>query len=277
MPVALAGVFTHTKSMQFVDTHCHIHDPEFFTAEQAEEALEQAVKAGVTRMICVGTSLEDSRRAVAFADAHPENCWASIGIHPHEGSKLTPNEITRHLEELSILAEHPSVIAVGECGLDFYYNDKNDYLTAQEALLRGQIEIALNYTLPITFHVREAFDEFWRIFEGYKGIKGVLHSFTDRSVHLERALVHQLLIGINGIATFTTHKWQLDLFKTVKLADFVLETDAPFLTPKPIRGNMNAPENVIYITKFLADLRNESEEVIAKATTANAKKLFNLV
>lgn len=262
--------------MQLIDTHCHIHDPEFFTAEAAEEVLKQAVKNGVTKLLCVGTTLEDSKNAVAFAHAHPKQCWASVGIHPHEASKLTSEQIAQHLEELSWLAQDEKVVAVGECGLDFYYNDKNKFLVAQEALLRGQIEIALSRKLPLSFHVREAFDEFWRVFESYEGIQGVLHSFTDRALHLERALQHKLLIGVNGIATFTTHQWQRDLLKSLSLHDFVLETDAPFLTPVPKRGNINSPENVIYITKYLAELRGESEEAVAKATTANAEKLFNL-
>lgn len=260
--------------MQFVDTHCHIHDPEFFTSEEAERVLQNALKSGVSTVLCVGTSLEDSKQAVAFAADHPEHCWASVGIHPHEGSKLSPDTISAHLEVLAELAENPKVVAVGECGFDFYYNDKKDSLTKQEALLRGQIEIALQRGLPLSFHVREAFEDFWRVFESYKGITGVLHSFTDKPLHLERALQEGLLIGINGIATFTTHSWQRDLFKTIKSSNFVLETDSPFLTPVPKRGNINSPENVIYITKYLAELRGESEESIAKATTANAKKLF---
>lgn len=262
--------------MQFVDTHCHIHSPEFFSAEGAEQMLKKAVTAGVEYIICVGTSLEDSKKAVAFAEAHPENCWASIGIHPHEAAKLTLSEISQQLEELAALTASAKVVAVGECGFDFYYNDKQDHLAAQEALLKGQIETALNHSLPLIFHVREAFDEFWRIFDSYQGVSGVLHSFTDRPAHLERALAHNLLIGINGIATFTTHNWQLDLFKAISQHNFVLETDSPFLTPKPFRGKINSPENVIYITKFLAALRGKSDESIAEATTANAKKLFKL-
>ena len=269
-------IFAHTKNMQLIDTHCHIHSHEFFSAKEAEDALEQAIKNGVTKIVCVGTSLQDSRRAVEFAHAHPENCWASIGIHPHEASKLTPDEITQDIAALDLLAENSKVVAIGECGFDFYYNDKKDTQERQEALLRGQMQIAVNKGLPLSFHVREAFEEFWRVFESYTELKGVLHSFTDRSTHLERARGHNLLIGINGIATFTTHEWQLNLFKSLKLGEFVLETDAPFLTPKPKRGTINTPESVIYITKFLAELRGESEADIAQATNVSALDLLNL-
>lgn len=262
--------------MQLIDTHCHLHSPEFFSAEAAAEALKQAVAQGVDKLVCVATSLEDSKQAIAFARAHPENCVATVGIHPHEAGKLSKDDITRQLEELAVLAADPTVVAVGECGFDFYYNDRKTSLHPQEQLLRGQLQIAVDNGLPLSFHVREAFNDFWRVFENYTGVQGVLHSFTDTQPHLERGLKHGLKIGINGIATFTTHTWQRDLFKALDINDFVLETDAPFLTPQPKRGKINTPENVIYITKFLADLRGESEELIAKSTTATAKNLFKL-
>lgn len=262
--------------MHLIDTHCHIHDPEFFTPEAAEEAYQKAVAAGIRWMICIATSLEDSKRAIAFARAHPDHCRASIGIHPHEAAKLEMKEIEQHLKELAILATEPEVVAVGECGFDFYYNEKKECFSRQKALLEGQIAIAQHHRLPMSFHVREAFDEFWAVFEQHKDLKGVLHSFTDRSAHLEKALQHGLSIGMNGIATFTSHLWQKELFQSVPLENIVVETDAPFLTPVPRRGTINTPENVIYITNFLAELRGEREDNIAKATTANAKKLFQL-
>lgn len=262
--------------MQLIDTHCHIHDPEFFTAEEAEAAFTQAIAQGVTKLVCVATSLEDSKRAIAFAHAHPENCFATVGIHPHAAAKLSEDDVAKQLNELADLATDPKVVAIGECGFDFYYNDKAATLARQEQLLRGQLEIAQAHKLPVSFHVREAYDEFWRVFESYQNITGVLHSFTDREVHLARGLAHKLKIGINGIATFTTHTWQIEQIKQMRLDDFILETDAPFLTPKPKRGSINKPENVIYITRFLAELRGENQEEIAQATTANATKLFGL-
>lgn len=262
--------------MNLIDTHCHLHDPEFFTAEAAENALQASLLAGVSKIILIATSLEDSKRAIAFAHAHPENCYASIGIHPHEASKLNKQEITKQVKELETLAADTKVVAVGECGFDFYYNERKSALGLQEQLLRGQLEIAVKYNLPVSFHVREAFDDFWRVFEAYTELKGVLHSFTDRPNNLQRAIKNGLKIGVNGIATFTTHSWQRDLFKGLSIDSFVLETDAPFLTPSPKRGTINTPENVIYITNFLAELRGDSSETIANATTATAIKMFNL-
>lgn len=262
--------------MYLIDTHAHLHDPEFFSDGEAEEALKSSVEAGVTKIVCIGTSLEDSKRAVEFANKHPKHCWASVGIHPHEATKLSDSQMDEHLKKLGELTKDSKVVAIGECGLDFYYNDKNQYLNAQEKLLRGQIEIALKNSLPLSFHVREAFEEFWPIFESYPGIRGVLHSFTDRAPHMQKAVEHGLFIGVNGISTFTNHIWQKEVFKQVSSQNIVVETDSPFLTPTPKRGTINTPENVIYITKFLAELRGEEEDLIAKVTTTNAENLFHI-
>ena len=265
--------------MQFVDTHCHIHDTEFFTDEQATVALKTATENGVNKILCIATSLEDSRQAIKFANRHPDYCFASIGIHPHEASKLNVEQIKNQLDELKALAEDPIVVAVGECGFDFCYNKRKDCLAKQTQLLKGQLFIAAENNLPLSFHVREAFDDFWPVFEAVSAehpISGVLHSFTDSQSNADRAIAHNLSIGVNGIATFTKHSWQRELFKKLPLKNIVTETDAPFLTPSPKRGTINEPRNVIYITKFLAELRGETEEEIAKATTANAKGLFKL-
>lgn len=261
--------------MEYIDTHCHLHDPEFFSAKDASTTINSSVKSGVTKMIGIGTSLYDSKNAVACAHNHPENYWASVGIHPHEVSKLSSLQIEKHLQELDKLASDTKVVAIGECGFDFYYNDREKMLEKQTKLLEDQLKIAQKHNLPVSFHVREAFTDFWPIYDKYK-VRGVLHSFTDRPEHLEKALERGLLIGINGIATFTSHQWQLDMFKAIPLEKIVVETDSPFLTPKPRRGTINTPENVIYITQCLAELRGENVTDTAKQTTANARKLFGV-
>lgn len=259
----------------FIDTHCHIHDQEFFNNEDAIIALSSAKDNDVNQLICIGTSLEDSKRAIQFSSLN-KGCYATVGIHPHEALKLDVEGIENHLKQLDKIADDDTVVGVGECGFDFFYNNEGDSLSLQERLLRGQIDIAIKHNLPLSFHVRDAFEQFWRVFDEYKGVEGVLHSFTDNEVNLIKALQRGLYIGINGISTFTKHKWQRDLFKSVPLDNIVLETDAPFLTPVPRRGTINSPENVIYITRFLADLRDEEPELIAKVTTTNAKKLFKI-
>lgn len=259
--------------MKLVDTHCHIHDSEFFDAGSAELAYQKAVESGVDMMLLVATSLESSRAATEFAHSHPEHSWASIGIHPHEALNLKVDmESLRSI--LSKMADDKKVIAVGECGFDFYYNDRSKALQSQGQLLEVQLQVASDHGLPVSFHVREAFDDFWPVFDNFPNIKGVLHSFTDRQKHVDKALSRGLLFGINGISTFTSHSWQRDLYRGLPIENIILETDSPFLTPVPRRGTINTPENVIYITNFMAELRGEDAGYIAEVTTKNARKLF---
>lgn len=261
--------------MKLIDTHCHIHDPEFFSAEQAEGALRNA-RDELEALLLVGTSLEDSKKAVAFAHKHPDICWAAVGIHPHEASSMSPEQIAADLFELDTLAKDPKVVAIGECGFDFYYNKREDALERQSQLLRGQLEIAQKHNLPLSFHVRDAFADFWPVFDEFQGLTGVLHSFTDTQEHVEAAIKRGLFFGVNGIATFTKQGWQRDVFCNLPLEKIVVETDAPFLTPHPIRGTINEPRNVTYVTKFLAELRGETTESIRHSTTTNARGLFRL-
>ena len=256
----------NVPGMEFIDTHCHIHAADFTL--DAEETIRSANAQGVNRLICVGTDEADSALAVAFANMH-DGVWASIGLHPHD-AKLG----TEAFNALTSLAEKPKIVAVGECGLDYYYNHsaKED----QEKALRFQIELALTHKLPMIFHVRDAFDDFWPIFDSYEGVRGVIHSFTATSKELDEALERGLYIGLNGIMTFSKNEEQLVAAKAVPLERLLLETDAPFLTPVPLRGKVNEPKNVVLTAEFLSKLRGESLEQIALASTNNAKELFQL-
>lgn len=261
--------------MRLADTHCHLHSPEFFKPDEAEKAFHESIKAGVTKIIGVATSLEDSKNAINFAHSHPENYWASIGIHPHEAGKMSESEIDEQLAELEKLASDSKVVAVGECGFDFHYNERSKTKAKQIQLLKGQLEIARQHGLPVSFHVRAAYDDFWPIYEKYK-VPGVLHSFTDSTKHLKQGLHYGLYVGVNGIATFTKDENQQRMFEQIPLEKLLLETDAPFLTPVPVRGTINTPKNVTYVTNFMAELRGEDVKRIVTATTANAVDLFGI-
>lgn len=265
--------------MELVDTHCHIHEAARRTTPvydkwhqkgdvNADEVLEAARAAGVAKIVCVGTTLADSELAIEFVK-NRENLWASIGIHPHEAATALAEG---HLEAFAGLVDSPKVIAVGECGLDYFYNHSPK--RAQTEMLRFQIELALEHDLPMIFHVREAFDDFWPIFESYQGIRGVLHSFTDSTANMERAVKHGLFIGVNGIATFAKNPDQLAMYKAIPLQNLLLETDAPFLTPTPYRGTICKPEHVRVTAEFVAKLRAETLEQTTAATTRNAAMLF---
>lgn len=271
---------------QLIDTHCHIQSVGL-SSDQGERStrelwakapelkpdavVESAAANGVTGMICVGCDLEDSQLAVKFVRPY-DTCWASIGLHPHEASHYqdAPHKLTAFAE----LALQPKVVAVGECGLDYYY--EHSPKVAQTKVLKFQIELALKHKLPIIFHVREAFDDFWPIFDSYQGVRGVLHSFTDTKVNLDMAIERGLYIGVNGIATFAKQPEQLAVYKAVPLNRLLLETDAPFLTPTPYRGRINEPKRVVEIADFLASLRGESNSKLASSTTANSRQLFGI-
>lgn len=248
------------------DTHCHIHESGY--SLNPDEVLRRAHNAGITRFLCVGTDVRSSREAVKFVTGK-EDCYASIGLHPHDAK-----EGIRAFEDIKALVSRPKVVAVGECGLDYFYN--NSPKEQQVELLHAQIELALDYSLPMIFHVREAFDDFWPIFDQYQGVMGVLHSFTDTKENLEKALERNLCIGVNGISTFTKADTQRDMFARIPLDNLLLETDSPFLTPVPKRGTVNEPAFISYVAQFLADLRHESLEELSTATDKNATRLFSI-
>lgn len=269
--------------MELVDTHCHIQSigvpkGERVTQELWAKAVEKspegvitdAAKSDVTTLICVGCDLGDSELAVDFVQ-NRGGCYASIGIHPHEAKEYVGQKPA--LDAFAALVDRPKVVAVGECGLDYYYghSSKED----QQQILRYQIELALKHDLPLIFHVRDAFGDFWPIFESYRGVRGVLHSFTDSVENMERAIQHGLFIGVNGIATFSKDDAQLVMYRTIPQQRLLLETDAPFLTPVPHRGTINEPKHIRVVAEFLAQLRGVSLAELAETTSNNAKTLFS--
>ncbi|MDZ7744712.1 MAG: TatD family hydrolase [Candidatus Saccharibacteria bacterium] len=265
--------------MEFIDTHCHIHFPDYEL--DPEEVITAAKADGVKRLIAVGCTLRDSELGIKMAQRH-DNIWASIGIHPHESGEYVHDH--HALQQLRGLGKEPKVVAVGETGLDYHYmhSSKSD----QQKMFRYQLDIAKEHNLPLIFHVREAaassedagqaFDDFFEILDDYKGIRGVVHSFSSNRGNLSRILDHGLYVGLNGIMTFTKDQEQQAAAKAVPLEKLLLETDAPFLTPVPYRGTICEPKHVVVTAKFLSDLRGETLEELAAATTHNAKELFKL-
>jgi len=246
-----------------IDTHCHIHEADY--SLNIAETLKHAHDQGVGRLICVGTSEESSRQAIAFAAEHDE-AYAAVGVHPHDTKD--------GYGVIESLVGSPKVVAVGEIGLDYFYT--HSLREVQLQALERQIDLALKNNLPIIFHVRDAFDDFWSIFDNFTGIRGVLHSFTDNQVNLDAALARGLYIGVNGISTFTRDKTQQAVFASIPLNRLLFETDAPFLTPTPFRGRVNEPAFVKNIAEYHALMRGISLEEVATATTTNARAVFAL-
>lgn len=270
--------------MQFFDTHCHIHevttalDGDAMVQNKWAKAgitdprplIDEASAAGVSRLMLVGCSMRDSELALELATERPR-CWASIGIHPHEAKHHLDAETQ---VAFARLAGDEKVKAIGECGLDYFYSHstKED----QVSLLEFQLQLAQDHKLPLIFHVRDAFEDFWPILDNFRGLQGVIHSFSSHAQHLEQALSRGLYIGLNGIMTFTKDEAQLRAARAVPTDRLLLETDAPFLTPAPERGTICTPKHLVLTAEFLAGLRGESVQQLADATTHNACNLFGL-
>ena len=255
--------------MEFIDTHCHIHFPDY--PLDSEQVMQDAHENNVTQMICVGCTLADSQKGIEFAKRY-ENVYASIGLHPHEAEDYTNNP--KKLQQFRNLLPSPHVVAIGEIGLDYYY--EHSPKEAQKQLLQFQLDMAIEHKLPVIFHVREAFDDFWSIFDQYSDISGVIHSFSASTKELDQIIERGLYVGLNGIMTFTKDANQLAAAKAVPLDKLVLETDAPYLTPVPFRGKICEPKHVRVTAEFLSSIRSEDLASIAAATTRNARQLFQL-
>ena len=248
-----------------IDTHCHIHETDY--PLDATKVLERAKSAGISKIICVGTDEDSSKKALEFADKN-DDTFATIGVHPHE----VKDGINPVLDMVKGNQKPTKLVAIGEIGLDYFYN--HSPRPTQIAALEAQIDLARRLELPISFHVREAFSDFWPIFDNFSGLTGVLHSFTDSKSTLDQALTRGLYIGVNGISTFTKDMIQREMFASIPLQKILLETDAPFLTPAPYRGKINEPVFVREVAQFHAASRGISTAEVSATTSANADALF---
>lgn len=250
---------------KLIDSHCHIHDTEFF-GDKRQEVYARAIEFDI-HMVTVGTDERSSAEAVEFAK-HNDGVWAAVGVHPHE-ARVGWGSIEPLLQ-----LNTGKIVAIGEIGLDYFYNHspKEDQITT----LEGQLQLATDYDLPVSFHVRDAFDDFWPIFDNFRGIRGVLHSFTDTIETAEQSMGRGLLIGINGISTFTKDEKQQTMYRNLPLSQIILETDAPYLTPKPFRGKMNEVGYVELVARHVAEQRNLLVDEVMHTTLQSTQKFFNI-
>lgn len=259
-----------------VDTHCHVHDIEYPLNQDI--IMTNALDEGVSRIIVVGTDLESSSDAIKFANKYNKitgtqaEAFAIIGVHPSEAASDFC-EIEKLYDGTPVEAKK-RIIGVGEIGLDYHY--PNYSKKRQIEALEWQIDFALRRDLPIEFHVRDAFDDFWAVVDNFPIKNADLHSYTDDKKNADKALGKGFYIGLNGISTFTKLKWQKELYAQLPLEFILLETDAPFLTPVPFRGKVNEPARIWQIAKYHADVRGISIEEVAKQTSFNFEKLFGL-
>jgi TatD DNase family protein len=260
-----------------IDTHCHL-DFDHFDSDR-EEVIQRALQAGVTHIVVPGIDLPASRRAVALAERYPP-VYAAVGIHPNDIPPDT-GSLDSLIQQLRGLAQHPKVVAIGEIGLD-YYRDRTP-ADLQHLWLGRQLALATELHLPVILHNREASEDILDLLSEWvsqslppelQGRAGVLHSFSGTWEDAHSALEMGFFIGFTGPITYKAADRLRHVAASVPLDHILLETDAPFLSPHPYRGERNEPAYVCYVAQKLAEIRDLEVQAVASQTTSNAKVLF---
>ncbi len=250
-----------------VDSHCHI---DHWREEEWPDLLGRAHAVGVGEMVTIGTSLQQSRRMRAVAEATP-NLWSTMGIHPmsaHEEPVPDP-------EELAAECRSPKVIGIGEAGLDYHYDSAPR--TVQDACFRAQIRAARLANIPICIHAREADDDMARILREEREaghFDFLLHCFSSTRALAEAGIALGGYFSFSGILTFPKSTELRDIARDIPLDHILVETDAPYLAPVPFRGKRNEPAHVVHTAKVLAEVRSVTPTEIAQITTTNFRKLY---
>ena len=258
------------------DTHCHLNLNTF--QEDLAAVIQRAEDNGVERILIPGIDLETSRKAVEIADRFP-CAYAAVGVHPSDANSW--NATTR--AELTQLASHPKVVAIGEMGLD-YYRDHAPR-DVQRSIFREQLELAAEVGKPVSIHNRDAGSDVWNALvewqmnlegshDGLAGRPGVLHSFDGNLDEANAMVAAGFYLGISGPVTFTNARQRQKLVAELPLSCLLVETDAPYLTPHPHRGRRNEPAYTKFIVEKIAELHQVEYDLIAKETAANAARLF---
>jgi len=255
--------------MKLIDSHCHLNYPGL--AERQDEVLTAARARGIGGFLNISTRQKEWNDVVGVAERNGD-VWATIGVHPHEADSHPDLGAAALIEA----AAHPRVVAIGECGLDYYY-DKSDR-AAQRERFQAHIEAARATGLPLVVHTRDAEDDTAEMLSrevGKGGVTGVLHCFTGSAELARKALELGFYVSISGIVTFKNAQELQQTARTIPLERLLVETDSPFLAPVPNRGKTCEPAFVADTAAFLSDLRDEPLDELAEATTANFFTLFS--
>lgn len=261
--------------MKLIDTHSHLYAEEF--DGDRDLAMLRAAEAGVERLLLPAIDSESHRAMLDLCARYPGRCFPMMGLHP-----TSVNDNPRWGEELAAVEAHLAAppaggfCSVGEIGLDFYWS--RDFMPEQTEVFRRQIELALHYGLPIVVHTRDAWNEMAALVGDYRdrGLRGVFHAFSGTEEHYrELRACGDFMFGIGGVVTFKKSPLA-EIVRQMALEDIVLETDCPYLTPMPFRGQRNESAYVPYICAKVAELKGLTTEEVAAATTANAERMFGL-
>ncbi len=255
--------------MELFDSHCHLTAEQFDADRDA--VIQRAMDAGVTRILTLATDVSSSRAAIALAEKF-DAVFCAIGIHPESVTKAA----TRDLRLIRELAAHPKVVALGEIGLDFYWDKTTADL--QQKFFEQQLELAAELNLPVCIHDRDAHDELIATLENFAPAppRGVLHAFSGDAAMAQRAFDLGYVVSFGGPITFKNNKTAPALLNALPLEKILIETDAPYLTPHPWRGKRNEPAYVKLVAQQIATALGLSVAQVAAQTTHNALELFRL-
>ena len=260
--------------MEYFDTHMHLDDEKF--DEDRNQVIQKIWNAGVTKCIDIGCDIKSSKKAIELANKN-DFIYASCGIHPENLPNQNPQKMDELWKELEIIKElaikNTKVVAIGEIGLDYHWVQTNK--ETQKIIFKKQIELANELNLPISIHTRDAIDDTIKIIKENKIQKsGVLHCCPFNPEIVRHGLEAGLYIAFGGTSTFKSSKNASKIVQMVPIQKMLIETDAPYLAPEPVRGTRNDSSNLKYVVQKLAEFKNITSEQMAKITYQNAEKLF---
>ncbi|KAF0133045.1 MAG: TatD DNase family protein [Candidatus Saganbacteria bacterium] len=252
----------------YIDTHAHLTMPEY---DDLAEVISRAKQSGIENIINASFDIESSKKSVQLAEKN-DFIYAAVGIHPHDADKVDEKTIL----EIKNLVKHVKVVAIGETGLDYFYNKSSK--EAQKSAFRKFLSLAQEINKPVIIHCRDAQSDVISIMrEENKGtLRGVFHCFAGDYELIKFALEIDFYISYTGIATFKKAQNIKENILKTPIENLLLETDCPYLAPEPFRGKRNEPAYVKYIAEAIAQIKGLPVEEIAQKTTANARKLFKI-
>ena len=251
----------------FIDSHAHLEYPNY--EADFSDVLARAKAAQVELILNIGTTLDHCKKGIELSQKYP-HIFSSVGIHPHDANKVPAD----YIDQLKEFSKNPKVKAIGEIGLDYYYEHSPREIQLQR--FEEQVRLAQELALPMSIHCRQAFQDCFDILNKVSYFKGVFHCFTGTPEEAKKGLDLGFYISFSGIVTFKKSTALQDVVKHVPLEKMLIETDAPFLAPEPHRGKRNEPAFVVLTAQKIADLKAASLETIAQHTTHNTKTLFQL-
>ena len=258
--------------MNLFDSHSHYNDEKYDI--DREEIIKETLSNGVSNFIVAGYNIESSKKAIEIAKEY-EGIFAIVGISPNDLKDMDTDDIDNNISEIEELTDNDKVVAIGEIGLDYYWNKENKEL--QKQVFIKQIELANKKNLPIVIHTRDATIDTINILKENNVIKkGIFHCCPLNMELIKEAIKLEFYISLSGVITFKNVKNAEEIINMIPEDKLLIETDSPYLSPEPMRGKRNSSINVKYVAEKIANVKNKTLEEIADITSDNAKRIFNI-